>query len=87
MTHRRHLASAVMDRMKVVGTRKAESAPLADQAGLARTAAMLRGTPRLVPCGVYRFSSFEEADAWMTRMTLRTLEHRSLKTSSASAAP
>jgi len=73
--------------MRVVGTRHADVSPMADQAALARTTALLRGTPRLVPRGVYRFSSFEEADAWMTRMMLRTLEHQSPKTSSASAAP
>jgi hypothetical protein len=60
---------------------------MADQAALARTAAFVRGTVRLVPRGVYRFSSFDEADAWMTRMMIRTHEHPSRKTSSASAAP
>ena len=73
--------------MKVVGTRHAAASPMADQAALARTAALLRGTARLVPRGVYRFSSFEEADAWMTKMLLRTHERLSRKTSSASAAP
>lgn len=73
--------------MRVVGTRQIDASPMADQAALARTAALLRGTACLVPRGVYRFSSFEEADAWMTRMLLRTHEHPSLKTSSASAAP
>ena len=73
--------------MKIVGTRHGDATALADQAALARTMAVLRGTPHLVPRGVYRFSSFEEADAWMTQITLRTLEHRNRKTSSASAAP
>ena len=45
---------------------------MADQGRLARTAALLRGTARLVPRGVYRFSSFDEADAWMTEMILST---------------
>ena len=80
-------AGPIMDDMKVVGTRHVDASPMADQAALARTTALLRGTPRLVPRGVYRFSSFDEADAWMTQMTLRTLEHQSLKTWSASAAP
>ena len=40
----------------------------------------------LVPRGVYRFSSFEEADAWMTRMMARTHVSRSSTTSSASPA-
>jgi hypothetical protein len=73
--------------MKVVGTRRLATPPMADQAALARTAALLRGTARLVPRGVYRFSSFDEADAWMTKMLLRTHERPSRKTSSASAAP
>ena len=73
--------------MKTVGTRHVDASPLADQAALARTTALLRGTPYLVPRGVYRFPSFEEADAWMTQMTLRTLEHQSRKTSSVSAVP
>jgi len=60
---------------------------MADQAGLARTAALLRGTAGLAPRGVYRFSSFDEADAWMTQMILRTHAHLSRKISSASAAP
>jgi len=76
-----------MAAMKVVGTRHPDASPMADQASLARTATMLRGTPRLVPRGVYRFSSFDEADAWMTQMMLRTLERQSPRTSSASVAP
>jgi hypothetical protein len=59
---------------------------MTDQAGLAKTAALLRGTAALAPRGVYRFSSFEEADAWMTQTMLRTHARLSRKTSSASAA-
>jgi hypothetical protein len=73
--------------MKVVGTRDTGTSALADQAALARTAALVRGTARLAPRGVYRFSSFDEADAWMTRMLLRTHERPSPTTSSASVAP
>lgn len=73
--------------MKVVGTRHTDTSSMADLAALARTAALLRGTACLVPRGVYRFSSFNEADAWMTRMLLRTHEHPNRKTSSESAAP
>jgi hypothetical protein len=72
--------------MKVVGTRR-HASPLADQAALARTAALVRGTARLAPKGVYRFATFEEADAWMTQMMLRTRVHQSPTTSSASAEP
>jgi hypothetical protein len=61
--------------VRVVGTRHTDSLPMADQAALARTTALLRGTAHLVPRGVYRFSSFDEADAWMTQMLLRTHAH------------
>ena len=73
--------------MKVVGHRDASAPPLKDQAAMARTAALVRGTARLAPRGVYRFASFNEADAWMTEMLLRTHERPSRKTSSASATP
>jgi len=71
--------------MKIVGARRIAGSPLADQGALARMAAALRGTARLAPRGVYRFASFDEADAWMTKTLLRTHEHPSPKTSSASA--
>jgi hypothetical protein len=35
---------------------------LEQRMALARTAALLRGTDALVPRGVYRFDSFDEAD-------------------------
>jgi hypothetical protein len=73
--------------VRVVGTRHSDSLPMADQAALARTTALLRGTAHLVPRGVYRFSSFDEADAWMTQMLLRTHAHPNRKTSSTSVAP
>jgi hypothetical protein len=72
--------------MKVVGTRQTDSSPIADQAALARTAALLRGTMHLAPRGVYRFSSFEEADAWITEMMLRTHARQSQTISSGSVA-
>ena len=71
--------------MKVVGHRSPERATLADQGPLARTAALMRGTRWLVPRGVYRFTSFEEADTWMTEMMRHTHERLSRQTSSASA--
>jgi hypothetical protein len=55
-----------------VGKRLDNGDGLADQGRLARTAALLRGTPRLAPRGVYRFSSFEEAEAWMNRAMAET---------------
>lgn len=71
--------------MKVVGRRSLNGEGLADQGRLARTAALLRGTPWLVPCGVYRFSTFEEAEEWMRNETRRTRERLSRTTSSRSA--
>jgi len=53
---------------------------------LQRTLAAVRATGALVPRGVYRFVSFEEADAWMTRMMARTHANLRSKTSSESAA-
>jgi len=69
--------------IKKVGRRRVEGGSIG---ALQRTLADLRATGALVPRGVYRFSSFEEADAWMTRMMART--HASLKsrTSSGSVA-
>ena len=68
-----------------VGKRTGSSDAWADQGRLARTAAFLRGDAALVPRGVARFSSFDEADAWMTRMMLATRGRRNRATSSASA--
>jgi hypothetical protein len=72
-----------MKMMKTVGRRRMAGGMPGD---LQRTLAAVRGTGAVVPRGVYRFSSFEEADAWMTRTMART--HASLKSriSSASAA-
>lgn len=73
--------------MRIVGTRHQDGATLDDQGRLARTAALLRGTAALVPRGVYRFASFDEASTWMNEMILRTHERQNPKTSSASAEP
>jgi multidrug resistance efflux pump len=66
---------------KTVGFRRLDRH---DAAALQRTLAAVRRTGALVPRGVYRFTSFEEADAWMTRMMARTHASRSSTTSSAS---
>ena len=60
--------------MKTVGHRRLGQS---EMGALQRLMADLRGTNALVPRGVYRFSSFEEADAWMTRTMAST--HVSLK--------
>ena len=60
--------------MKIVGCRRVDR----DTPGaLQRTMAHVRGTGAVVPRGVYRFTSFEEANAWMTRTMART--HASLR--------
>jgi hypothetical protein len=60
--------------MKTVGRRGLAETEIG---ALQRTLAAVRGTNALVPRGVYRFATFEEADAWMTRTMART--HASLK--------
>jgi hypothetical protein len=60
--------------MKSVGRRRIGQHELGAQQ---RLLADLRGTHALVPRGVYRFASFEEADAWMIRTMAST--HASLK--------
>ncbi len=62
--------------MVSVGRRAPGPDGWSDQGRLARTAAFLRGDAALVPRGVFRFSSFDEADAWMTRMMIATHERR-----------
>jgi hypothetical protein len=71
--------------MKVVGTRHPDARPLIDQGPMARTAALLRGTSGVAPKGVYRFTSFDEAESWMNTAMRRSRALRSLPISSASA--
>jgi hypothetical protein len=66
--------------MKRVSRRGEGEDVLRDIAILQRTVNRLRGCG-LVPKGVYRFESHEEADAWMTRQIAATHARRSLKTS------
>jgi hypothetical protein len=70
--------------IKTVGRRRVDGG---NRGGLQRTLAALRRTRAVVPRGVYRFGSFEEADAWMTRTMARTHASLRLKISSGSAAP
>jgi hypothetical protein len=67
---------------KTVGQRRVDGH---DAAALQRTLAAVRRTGALVPRGVYRFVTFEEADAWMTRMMART--HASLSSRISFASP
>ncbi len=66
--------------MKRVSRRGDGEAVLPDIAILQRTANRLRACA-LVPKGVYRFASHEEADEWMTRQIAATHARRSLKIS------
>jgi hypothetical protein len=59
-------------RMKVVGRRNTDSFSWDELRRLTLTAEVLRGTSKLVPRGVYRFHTFEEADKWMIEMIART---------------
>lgn len=65
--------------MKVVSRRTRKEDPLLDAAILQRTMNRLRGGA-LIPKGVYRFHSHEEADQWMLRMMARTHARLSSKT-------
>jgi hypothetical protein len=69
--------------IKTVGRRRLNGGR---PAALQRTLSAVRGTGAIVPRGVYRFSSFEEADAWMTRTVARTHASLESKISSGSAA-
>jgi hypothetical protein len=66
--------------MKVVGRRKVGLTTPEDADRLLRTAWAVRGTDKLVPKGLYRFRSFEEADEWMRRTMASTYAHLRSKT-------
>ncbi len=68
----------MIDDVKTVGRRRTDRD---HPDALQRTMGSVRGTGVLVPRGVYRFSTFEEADAWMTRMMARTHVSRRSQTS------
>jgi hypothetical protein len=68
--------------MKVVGRRSVAGNPVVDAAILQATAAVLQGGA-LVPKGVYRFASHEDADTWMIRTIARTHARRSSSSRSA----
>ena len=70
--------------MKIIGRTTGAGDVLRDSATLQRTLNRLRGTG-LVPRGVVRFATFEEADDWMTRQIVATHARLSSRTSSPSA--
>lgn len=65
---------------KRISVRPEGGDPVRDIAILQRTINRLRGGA-LVPRGVYRFTSHEEADEWMIRQIAATHARRSSKTS------
>ena len=54
--------------MKVVGHRKPPKVDVISFNDMQETVNALRAGRGLVPKGVYRFKTFAEADAWLTRM-------------------
>jgi hypothetical protein len=62
--------------VRTVGKRRDAGDAFRDQGRLARTMAFLRGTRRIARRGVYRFSSFEEAEAWLIREMIETRVRR-----------
>lgn len=58
--------------MKTVGKRTSAGGGIAEQGAYVLTAAALRGTASLVPRGVYRFGSFDEAESWLNTTIRRT---------------
>lgn len=61
--------------MKTVGKRKAARRPtLEEVGGFLRLGISLRKVRHLVPRGVFRFETFEDAQRWMSEETIRTLK-------------
>jgi hypothetical protein len=57
--------------MRIVGRRKEPSDGLIAADNLLKTMRDLRGNRPFLPCGVYRFKTHEEADAWQMKMLTR----------------
>ena len=75
-------------RMRVVGHRKVEASNVWDAVRqLTETAERIRGTRALVPRGVQRFATFEEAHEWMLEMIASTHVSHGRKTLQKSALP
>jgi len=73
-------------RMKTVGRRKPEGSDVWSAVRqLTETAERIRGTRALVPRGVQRFTTFEEAHEWMLEMIASTHVSRGRKISPKSA--
>jgi len=60
--------------IRIVGRRSGEIAPTLENASvLQATMQQLRGGRGICPRGVYRFRTFEEADAWMIIMLAQSI--------------
>jgi hypothetical protein len=69
-----------LDAMKIVSRGRRDAQNLEDARTLLKTIHRLRGGP-LIPRGVYRFATFEEADVWMRRAMAATHVRHNSKTS------
>lgn len=65
--------------MKVITKRRGKEDPIAEGAAMLRLVRQLRGDA-LIPRGVYRFKSMEEADRWMIHKMANTRVHLFSKT-------
>ncbi len=65
--------------MKLVTKRSGQADPIKNASILLKTINQLRGFD-LVPKGVYRFKTFEEADRWLIKNMASTHARRSSKT-------
>ena len=63
--------------MKVVGRKGIAKADVVAIDGMQKMANTLRRGRPFIPKGVWRFKSFEEADAWMLEMMTRVSNHAS----------
>lgn len=62
------------EEIRIVGRRSGEIAPTLENASaLQATMRQLRSGRGICPRGVYRFRTFEEADAWMIKMVARSI--------------
>ena len=70
--------------MKILGKRRDNPSTIEDVRVLQHTMNVLQGGA-LVPVGLYRFNSFQEADQWMIKQIAATHARRKSKISSRSA--
>ena len=68
-------------KMKILGKRQGKASSVEDARILQKTMNVLQGGA-LIPVGLYRFDSFQEASRWMTQQIAITHAHRKSKTSS-----